>query len=1053
MRPPVPYRLALAWCALLLAGALAGQGRENVKFDRLTSENIRLVKGVSQNWIYAILQDQYGYIWLGTWDGLNKFDGYNFTIYNVADGLSDHTIYTLLQDYEGYIWIGTDDGLNRYDHATRRIEQVPIPAGDSSGRYHERINYVMQARDSCIWVGTGSGLKKYNPRTGEFRSYFSAPQEYYSPRSNYILHLFEDDRGIIWVSTTFGLLRFDPASERSTRYYHIPGDSTGLSHDNIRCVMQERSGNFWIGTRYGLNYYDTTTQKIRQYYHQPGDPNSLSSNWIRTIYEDRAGYIWLGTDDGGLCRYDSASDAFTRFTNKMNDNNSLSNNRVYSILEDFDGNLWVGTYNGVNKINRYTNNFNHIYQTGRMDQELSSNFVWDFFEDRAGRLWVATSEGVNIRDQGTGLFTTITHQPGAHPSLASDEVRTMAYAPELNCVWLGLYGTGLDRYDLATGQIRHFVPSPDKNSLSDIYISDLLRDDDDRLWIATSRGLNRFDPATNSFTVYTHSNDHRNSLSNDVVIALFQDSRGNLWVGCDKGLNRYVPETDGFESYFTQPEGTVRSNAFFAIAEGHDGMLWLGTSGSGLVRFDPSTLDYKIYTDRDGLPNNIVYGILEHEDGNLWMSTNMGLARFLVESEQFIPYDVKDGIQSYEFNLGSAYKGRDGTLYFGGMNGYNAFNPNDIKTNPNKPVVVVSSFRKFNEPQPVELLDGDTVRLAHDENFFSFEIAALDYTNPANNKYQYYLDGFDKSWTTVDAANRIAEYKKVRPGRYVFYAKGSNNDGVWNEEGISIAVIVTPPWYATWWFRLLLVIVVISIGWMLVSRRMKQIRKKHEVQRRMLEIEKQKFEMEQKALRLQMNPHFIFNSLNSIQSYILTHDTDMAVTYLGKFSQLMRLILANSGNNFVMLKEELKAITHYLDLEKLRFDNKFDYTISLDKDIDTEFIEIPPMVIQPYIENAIIHGILHKPSRGEIAIDFGINEKFLLCTITDNGIGREQASRLREEAGIKRRSSGMYITQARLEMINTEMMEDFSVKVTDLKNNDGTPAGTRVELHIQYNED
>jgi ligand-binding sensor domain-containing protein len=1048
-----PYRHLLVGCLLVLTQAFAGQVSDDIKFDRLTSENIRLVKGVSQNWIYAILQDRYGYIWLGTWDGLNKFDGYNFTIYNVADGLSDHTIYTLLEDYDGYIWIGTDNGLNRYDRRTRQIEQVPIPTGDSAGRYYERINFVIQARDSCIWVGTGSGLKKYNPRTQAFKSYFSSPQEYYSPRSNYILHLFEDDRGILWISTTYGLLRFDPATERSTRYYHIPGDSTGLSHDNIRCVLQERSGNFWIGTRYGLNYYDTTTQKIRQYYHRPDDHTSLSNNWIRTIYEDRAGNIWFGTDNGGLCRYDRKNDAFIRFKNEMNDDNSLSNNRVYSIFEDFDGNLWIGTYNGVNKINRFTNNFNHVYQTGRIEQELSSNFIWDFFEDSEGRLWIGTSAGVNIRDRETGAFTWIGHQPGVKNSLNSDEVRTMAYTPQFNCVWLGLYGTGLDRYDLGTGQVRHFLPAPDRNSLSDIYISDLLYDDEGSLWIATSRGLDRFDPVTNSFKVYTHTDNVEGSLSNDVVISLFLDSKKNLWIGTDKGLNRYIPETDGFESYFTSPDGDIKANAFFAIAEGRDGVLWLGTSGSGLIKFEPSTLEYQVFTDRDGLPNNIVYGILEHEDGNLWMSTNMGLARFLVENEQFIAYDVKDGIQSYEFNLGSAYKGKDGTMYFGGMNGYNAFNPNDIRTNPNRPVVVVSSFRKFNELQPLELLNGDTIRLAHDENFFSFEIASLDYTNPANNKYQYYLEGFDKSWTTVDAGNRIAEYKKVRPGRYVFYAKGSNNDGVWNEEGITITVIVTPPWYATWWFRLLLVVVILSVGWMLVTRRMKQIRRKHEVERRMLEIEKQKFELEQKALRLQMNPHFIFNSLNSIQSYILTHDTDMAVTYLGKFSQLMRLILSSSGNNFVVLKEELKAITHYLDLEKLRFDNKFDYSISLDEAIDTEFIEIPPMVIQPYIENAIIHGILHKPSRGKINIDFRINEKYVLCTITDNGIGREKASMLREEAGIKRRSSGMYITQARLEMLNQEKAEDFSVKVTDLKNKNGTPAGTRVELHIQYNED
>lgn len=1054
MKKPLPYAYILILSTLLLQGSiLTSQNYGNVKFDRLSSENFRLVKGVSQNWIYSIIQDRYGYIWLGTWDGLNKYDGYNFTIYNVAEGLSDHTVYTLLEDYDGNIWIGTENGLNLYDRNKRKIQHMDIKTPDSTSRFFERINVVIQAHDSCIWIGTGAGLKKYDPRTKTFTGYLSSHQEYFSPRSNYILNLFEDDRGILWVSTTYGLVRFDPDNGRSTRYYHIPGDSTGLSHDNIRCVIQERSGNFWIGTRFGLNYYDTTTQKIRQYFHDPRDPQSLSDNWIRTIYEDRSGNIWLGTDGGGLCLYNRNEDNFTRFSNQLNDNSSLSNDRVYSICEDVDGNLWIGTYNGVNKINKFSNNFNHVNQVAGLNKGPSSNFIWDFFEDADGKLWIGTSRGVNIYNKKTGEFSYIQHRQGDPASLNSDEVRTMAYNPDLECIWLGLYGTGFDRYDLNSGEIRHYVPTPDKNSLSDVYISDMLYTDDGYLWIATSRGLNRFDPENHSFKIFSHDQADEHSISNDVAITLYLDSKHTLWVGTDKGLNKYNQKEENFDRYFSGPANEIKANTFFAIAEDRNGILWLGTSGNGLVRFDPASLAYKVYTTREGLPNNIVYGILEHRNGNLWMSTNMGLARFHPQEEQFITYDVKNGIQSYEFNLGSAFKGSDGTMYFGGMNGYNAFNPDDIRTNPNKPVVVISAFRKFNEPQPEELHDGDTVRLKHDDNFFSFEISALDYTNPANNKYQYYLEGFDKTWTTSDAMNRVAEYKKVRPGKYTFYANGSNSDGVWNDNGISIKLIIVPPWYATWWFRVLLGVILVTAAWVLINRRISQIRKKQEVERKMLEIEKQKFELEQKSLRLQMNPHFIFNSLNSIQSYILTHDVEMAVTYLGKFSQLMRLILSNSGKNYVVLKEELNAIRHYLELEKLRFDNKFDYSINLDKKIDTEFIEIPPMLIQPYIENAIIHGILHKPSRGAITIEFKLRGNNIHCTITDNGIGREKAAELKEKAGIKRRSSGMYITKARLELLNKENTEDYSVKITDLKNGEGQAEGTKVELIIHYNED
>ncbi len=627
------------------------------------------------------------------------------------------------------------------------------------------------------------------------------------------------------------------------------------------------------------------------------------------------------------------------------------------------------------------------------------------------------------------------------------------YVPEDNCIWFGLYGKGIDHYNIETGKFRHFVPLPDKNSLSDAYVMDLEKSQDGYLWISSSRGLNRLDPETGIFTVFSHSVKDSTSLSNDICYAIYEDSHKDLWIGTDQGLCKYISETGTFHRYFMKKNADLVNNSFFAITEDETGKLWLGTSGSGLIKFNPQSGEHKIYTSDDGLPNNIVYGIEVDDDGNLWLSTNMGLVKFYVISERFVVYDVKDGIQSHEFNLGSHYKGKDGWMYFGGINGYNFFHPGEIKKNPEAPVIVISAFRKFNELQPLELFNGDTIQLQYDDNFFSFEISALDFTNPANNKYKYYLEGFDKDWTMVDAGNRVAEYKKVRPGNYTFYATGTNNDGIWNEEGISIRVEITPPWYATLWFRIPMGLIIIFIFWILIYRRIKQIRKEHEVEKKMLEIEKQKFELEQKSLRLQMNPHFIFNSLNSIQSYILNHNAEMAVTYLGKFSQLMRLILANSGNNYVPIKEELRAITYYLDLEKLRFDNKFDYTIQVDKKIDQEFIEIPPMVIQPYIENAIIHGILHNSRKGKILVDFNLRGKSIYCAVTDNGVGREKSAKLKDEAGINRKSSGMYITKARLEMLNPESSEDFSVKITDLKDKKGMAKGTKVELIIQYNDE
>lgn len=1031
------------------------QDIQNIKFDRLFSENIKYVKGLSQNWIYDIHQDSYGYMWFGTWEGLNKYDGYHFTIYNVENGLSDHVIHCILEDNEGQLWLGTGNGLNRYDRKTQQFTQYTSLPGDTNNLFYKRVLSLIQTRDGSIWLGTGAGLIRFNKKTEIFTPYLSTGQEYFSPRSNYILHLFEDNNRIIWISTSYGLVKFDPQMERSTRYYHIPGDSSSISNNNVRYVLQESSGNFWIGTRVGLNYYDTTTQKIKHYFHHKNDPFSISGNWIRVIYEDRSGQIWIGTENAGLNLYDRENDRFIRFQNILNDKKSLSNDRVYSIFEDNSGNIWVGTYRGVNRINKYANDFVHCLQTTDDNTSLNNNIIWSFTEDNRGNLWLATSQGVNIKDKKTELFSYLLHDPFDKNSIANNEVRTFLYTPGLNCFWFGYWGSGMDKYDLDTKTITHFTFNPNKNSISGDYINDLLLDKSGMIWICAGRGLNRLNPITGVFETFKHDPNDPNTISNDIPICLMEDSKGNIWVGTNDGLNKYIVDENKFIRYKHDPENinSLSNNTIFYIHEDKSGIIWVGTSGGGLNKLNPKTGKIKTYTTDQGLPNNVVYGILDDHEGNIWISTNLGLSKLYIISEQFVNYDVKDGIQSNEFNLGACYKSKDGKLYFGGMNGFNVFDPSDIKYNPNIPVIVISAFRKFNEIQPEEYFDGDTIRLNYDDNFFSFEISALDYNNPSKNKYRYKLENVDNDWINTDANNRLAEYKKVQPGSYTFKANGTNNDGIWSEKDILLTIIIVPPWYATWLFRIVIAVVVISTIWIILYRRFKRIRDKHKVEKKMLEIEKQKFDLEQKALRLQMNPHFIFNSLNSIQSYIVTQDTDKAVQYLGKFSHLMRLILTNSSYKYISIREEVKSIEYYLDLEKLRFENKFNFKLTVDKNIDQEFIQIPPMIVQPYIENAIIHGLLHKPTKGKLEIAFKLNKDSVICTVLDNGVGRQRSMEIDKESGIKRKSRGMLITKARLEILNRQSDDQFSVLIVDLKDARGIAKGTKVTLNIHYRED
>jgi sensor histidine kinase YesM len=315
------------------------------------------------------------------------------------------------------------------------------------------------------------------------------------------------------------------------------------------------------------------------------------------------------------------------------------------------------------------------------------------------------------------------------------------------------------------------------------------------------------------------------------------------------------------------------------------------------------------------------------------------------------------------------------------------------------------------------------------------------------------LENYDEEWNNRDAGRRVAEYTRVSPGTYVFKLMGSNNDGVWNPEPTSLHINILPPWWDTIIFRIIFGALIFAMLWTFIYWRIRTIKRKHEVEKRVLAIEKELFDIQQKALQLQMNPHFIFNSLNAIQSFVISNDTDKAIHYLSKFSQLMRLILSNSRETSIPVKDELKAITHYMDIERLRFDNKFEYDIEVDPEIDQEFMEIPPMIIQPFVENAILHGLIHSEEPGHILIKLKLEKNFIFCSIEDNGIGRKKAQEIKDASGIKKQSRGMLITRERLEILNKQNKDKFAVNILDLEDDKGIPTGTRVEINILYFDD
>ena len=1031
--------------------SIFSQELEQITFNRITTENIKIEKGLSQNSVFCILQDQLGYLWFGTWDGLNKYDGYKFYVYNKSNGLSGQTINALYEDKKGIIWVGTDEGLNKFDRKKQKFTHYLHNENNPQSIVDNYITTITEDKNENLWIGTNHGLSEFDKKAESFQNYLNYPGDNRGIRSNVINKMCFDDNDFLWIATNYGLIKFDKENNRSTRFYHIPTDTGSISSNIILFVYNDNNDNIYVGTDKGLNRLNNSQQTFSNVNYCCED--SIKSNRITSIFEDNSGNLWVGTGENGIFIREKNKSWFTHHINKNSDIKSISSNMISCIYEDKTSTIWIGTFNGVNKIDEDKGEFRVYRQLLQNSDNQSLNYIRSIIEDEQGVYWLATLAGINIVNINTGENSLIQNNPDDNNSLAENNIRSIIKDRKSN-YWIATDHSGLDKFDNTNNIFTHYTHGVlDTNCISDNKTTCLIEDYLGNIWVGTNDGLNRIDPRTGEITNYFNDPQDNESLSHNLIRCFFEDSDSNLWIGTDGGLNKFVSESNKFISYKNDSLNplSISDDRIFSIYEDKFGVLWIGTVYGGLNNMDREKGEFKSYSKEKGLPHNLIYDILEDKNNNLWISTNWGLSKFNTFYEKFINYDVSDGLQGNEFNLGASLKSSDGYLLFGGTNGLTYFIPEKIKANLNKPSLVLTNFKIFNEEQGREVFNNDTIRLKYDDNFFSFEFSALNFSSPLKNMYKYKLENYDKNWVARDANTRFAEYTKVSPGTYYFKVKGSNNDGIWNEDELMITVIIKPPWWTTWFFRISFGTFMIILIWFLINRRFKHVKSKHEVEKKVLLFEKQLFDLEQKALRLQMNPHFIFNSLNSIQSFVIANDTKKAIFYLAKFSQLMRSILANSSESVIPLKEEIKALKYYLDIEKLRFEDMFDYQIKISKDIDDEFFEIPPMIIQPYVENAIIHGLLHSKKEGFINIDFSLyDNNSILCTINDNGIGREKSQQINEESGLKRKSRGMMITKQRLDIMNKGNDEKYSVKITDLKDSAGEALGTRIDLIINY---
>ncbi|MCG3120025.1 MAG: Adaptive-response sensory-kinase SasA [bacterium] len=842
--------------AMITGALLNSTGTLHAQNQPITFEHISLAQGLLQSSITCIRQDRKGYLWFGTWDGLNKYNGYDFTIYKhkaqEPNSLSDDNISAIYEDRAGVLWIGTlEGGLNKFDREQEQFTHFVHDPKDPYSLSHNRVVTIAEDHTGTLWIGTRGGLNRFDRATGRFTHFVNEPNNSTSLSHNHVTSIYADStRKILWIGTYGGgLNHLNLATGQFTR---LVSDSTNLhtlSHNQVTSIRRDHTGMLWIGTTNGLNRFDPaafrlnsqeTAAEFARFLNDPQNPNSLSSNNIQLIYEDSEHTLWVGTFGGGLNRFDQTTGQFTRYLNDPKDPQSLSDNRILAIYEDRAGILWIGTNGGrLNKLDRNKERFLHVANVPDHPNRLSHNRVWAIYEDsRRTALWIGTQNGLDRFDpdlfskeiiakrdfsfdeyKGKPGFIHFANDPKNPQSLSNNSVRVIHEDSHDAGLWIGTDGGGLNKFNPKTKRFTRFVNDPqNSNSLSHNSIRTILEDHTGTLWIGTyGGGLNKFDRDSKQFTRFVNDPANPHSLSHNRVWAIYEDRAHTLWIGTSGGLDKLDRETGRFTHFVHDPANpqSLSHNAVFAIYEARipqDGM-WIGTYGGGLNHFDRATEKFTPYTTTAGLANDVIYGILEDDMGQLWMSTNYGLSCFDPQTKIFRNYDEADGLQGKEFNAGALFRSANGQMFFGGVNGLNIFYPHRVKKNSAPPPVVITSFKVFEKPLQLNRAIDDltTITLSYRQNYFSFEFAALSYRHPEKNRYAHKLEGFDQDWIYSGSTRRYASYTNLDPGHYVFRVKGANDDGVWNENSTTLAIRITPPWWRTGWAYALYIILLAGV--------------------------------------------------------------------------------------------------------------------------------------------------------------------------------------------------------------------------------------------------
>ena len=1036
--------------AIFLIVSLARGQMPMIHFSHLTPR-----EGLTHMAVFDILEDQDGYIWFASQMRLDRYDGKEFIHFqNIPDdsnSLSNNLITALLQDKEGYIWIGTNGGLNRFDpvlNQFRHYKPGSMKALDIWG--------LVQDSSGTLWMGTlGQGLFRFDPQTEKFTHFTHDPEDSNSLSHLIVRALAVDRDGGLWIGTLGGLDKlvltntdtnsFSPGREQATfsHYRHHPQNPSSLRHNAIESLYIDREGRLWVGTSGGglnqligwehIHASDTgasTPEALKKrpvfkhYLHDPDNPNSLSSNFVTTILEDSQGRMWIGTASRGISILSRDGSTFYNYRAKAADPQSLSDDFVNKIIEDRAGNIWIATQEGgVNQYSPYNQKFTHLLTKSELPEGLERNNLNAAIEDENGDLWVSfigyglakyDRKRRKVIDVGSLFYQHSSKLRIPTPAICRDAA---------GIFWLGTWGDGIRRFDPKTHQITFYRHNPnDPNSLSDDRIIGIFPRSDGTIWITTqSGGLNRFDPATNTFTRFSYDPADSTSISSNLTHSMCEDRNGSLWVSTlGGGINQLIEDTlyttrNGhpvirsierkFRRYQHDPQDTASliHDLVMALHADSHGNLWIGTP-AGLDKLDIEKGTFHHYSKQNGYPFALVTHIQEDSRGTLWVLTTNGLIKFNEQGldetgKQFRIFDFTDGLGVALLPTvpSATWRSSSGEIYLAGYDGLTTFYPDQIKLNPYVPPVQITKFSIFGHPVPLDtnITFKKTIYLTYDQNTFTFEFAALNYVQPHKNQYAYQLEGLDPDWVYCDNRH-VAHYTNVPPGEYTFRVKGSNNDGVWNEQGALVRIIITPPWWRTGWayagYILLIALILFSIR----RFEMNRLHLRHQLKRREFEALKLQEIDEMKSrffanishefrtpLTLILGPleTLLSNDVNSKSKQLLYMVRRNALRLQHLINQLLALSKLQAGRMTLRVRRvNLAAFLRTLVMAFASLAESKQIQLSFKASSNEIWAYVDRDAVEKIITNLLSNAFKYTPERGKIMVTVGRSHQKSLPT-------------------------------------------------------------------------